>query len=62
MYSYVVVDKKYVFGKLEKGEYLLLCDFKGLKILEVNDLTVNQINFYINSNDTVFYSRSEVNA
>lgn len=62
MYTYSVVDKKYVFGKLEKGEYLLMCDFKGLKILEVNDLTVNQINYYINSNDTVFYSRSEVSA
>ena len=62
MYSYVAIDKKYVFGKLEKGEFLLMCDFKGLKILEVNDLTVNQINYYINSGDTVFYSRTEVSA
>ena len=60
MFNYTVIDKKYVFGKLEKGEYLLVCDFMSKKVLEVNDLTVNQVNHYININDTVFYSRTEV--
>lgn len=57
MYTYTLVDKKYVYGKLEKGEYLLLVDFKAMKVLAVNDLIVEQINYYINSSDTVFYSR-----
>ena len=59
MYTYTLVDKKYVFGKLEKQEYLLVSDFKALKVLAVNDLTVNQVNHFIESPDTVFYSRSE---
>lgn len=58
MYTYTLVDKKYVYGKLEKGEYLLLVEFKAMKVLAVNDLSVEQINYYINSSDTVFYSRS----
>lgn len=58
MYTYTLVDKKYLYGKLEKGEYLLLVDFKAMKVLAVNDLSVEQINYYINSSDTVFYSRS----
>lgn len=60
MFTYAEVDKKYVFGKLEKSEYLLVTDFKAMKVMAVNDLTVNQVNYYINSPDTVFYSRSEV--
>ena len=60
MFTYTVVDKKFVFGKLEKNEYLLVSDFKTMKVLAVNDLTVNQVNYYINSPDTVFYSRAEV--
>lgn len=60
MYTYTLVEKKYVFGKLEKHEYLLVSDFKALKVLAVNDLTVNQVNHFIESPDTVFYSRSEV--
>ena len=60
MFTYTVVGKKFVFGKLEKNEYLLVSDFKTMKVLAVNDLTVNQVNYYINSPDTVFYSRAEV--
>lgn len=60
MYTYTAVDKKFVFGKLDKGEYLLVCDFKSMKVLAVNELTVSQVNYYIESTDTVFYSRSEV--
>lgn len=60
MFTYTVVDKKFVFGKLEKNEYLLVSDFKAMKVLAVNDLTVNQVNYYISSPDTVFYSRAEV--
>lgn len=60
MYSYTLVEKKYVFGKLEKKEFLLVSDFKALKVLKVDDLTVNQVNYFIESPDTVFYSREEV--
>lgn len=60
MYTYTVLDKKYIFQKLEKGECVLIADFNGMKCVNCETLRVEQINYYKESSDAVFYTRAEV--
>lgn len=59
MYKYTFIDKNRVVEAMAKGLTLLIADFKSLKVLLADDLTMSQINYLVSSPDTVVYARSE---
>lgn len=60
MFSYAVVDKKYVIEKLGKGECVICVDFKTMRNYDCETMTIGAIRAYMDSTDTVFYTKKEV--
>lgn len=60
MFNYALVDKKYVIEKLGKGECVICVDFKSMKNYDCETMTISGIRAYMESTDTVFYTKAEV--
>lgn len=60
MFSYTVVDRKYVIEKLGKGDCVICVDFKSMRCYDCETMTIGSIRSYIESTDTVFYVKTEV--
>ncbi len=60
MFKYEVVDEKYVIEKLGKGQCVICVDFKAMRCYDCETMTIGAIRAYMESADTVFYTKTEV--
>ncbi len=53
--KYEVIKKEYVIETLGKGHIVIVCDFKTMRMINCENMTVKTINAFIAQDDTVFY-------
>lgn len=53
--TYSVLKKEYVIENLGKDKTVYCVDFKTMRVMDCETMTVGTIKNYINSPDTVFY-------
>lgn len=60
MVQYKQIDKSEVNEKLGAGEKVIVCDFKAMRCCECENMTLGAVRGYLERNDTVFFTKSEV--
>ena len=59
--SYEVLKAEYVFQTLAKGDKVIACDFATMTMKNCEDLTVKQINSYIEKGTAVVFYKAVSN-
>lgn len=53
--KYELLKKEYVIETLAKGTEVIVCDFKTMRMCNCSEMTVKNINSFIDNASAVFY-------